>query len=111
MMSNTNPNNDDNTINSASPQPVKAKRVKGVTIVKPIVYGSMAWSLGAKAEVIKSKYCINQCFKEGKTHKWVCYVRGLKNEDISYYIKRVIFTLHPSFPNSKRGCLHDYSSS
>lgn len=30
------------------------------------------------------------------------YIRGLKNEDISYFIKKVIFTLHPSFPNSKR---------
>lgn len=70
---------------------VENKRVKGVTISVPVVYGTIAFSLGKKAE-------------EGvKTHKWTCYVRGINNEDISYYIKKVIFTLHPSFPNPKRG--------
>jgi YEATS domain-containing protein 4 len=66
------------------------KRLKGVTIECPIVFGSMAWSLGKKAE-------------EGKTHKWVCYIRGVNGEDISYFIKKVVFSLHPSFPNPKRG--------
>jgi YEATS domain-containing protein 4 len=32
-------------------------------------------------------------------HRWSCYVRGLNSdEDISYYIKKVVFQLHPSFP-------------
>jgi transcription initiation factor IIF auxiliary subunit len=32
-------------------------------------------------------------------HRWSCYVRGLNNdEDISYFIKKVVFQLHPSFP-------------
>ena len=32
-------------------------------------------------------------------HRWSCYVRGLNNdEDISYYIKKVVFQLYPSFP-------------
>ena len=31
--------------------------------------------------------------------RWSCYVRGLNNdEDISYFIKKVVFQLHPSFP-------------
>lgn len=31
--------------------------------------------------------------------RWSCYVRGLNNdEDISYFVKKVVFQLHPSFP-------------
>jgi hypothetical protein len=39
----------------------------------------------------------------GKTHKWMCYIRGVKGEDISYFVKKVVFNLHPSFPNPKKG--------
>ena len=36
------------------------------------------------------------------THKWTVYVRGAHDEDISSYIKRVVFRLHESFPNPSR---------
>lgn len=58
-------------------------------IVKPIVYGSVAFWLGKKAD-------------ETVSHKWAVYVRGLNNEDISYFVKEVVFTLHSSFPNNVR---------
>lgn len=58
-------------------------------IVKSIVYGSIAFWLGKKAD-------------ETVSHKWVVYVRGLNNEDISYFIKEVAFTLHASFENHVR---------
>ena len=36
---------------------------------------------------------------QSNPNRWSCYVRGLdNNEDISYYIKKVVFQLHPSFP-------------
>jgi len=70
-------------------QKEKVQRLKGVSIDRPIVYGNLAIPLGKKAE-------------EGKTHKWICYVRGAYNEDISYFVKKVIFLLHPSFNNPKR---------
>jgi len=54
------------------------------SITKPIIYGSMSFWLGKKAD-------------EKASHKWVCYVRGVNNEDLSYFIKKVVFTLHPSF--------------
>ena len=57
---------------------------KEESITKPIIYGSMSFWLGKKAE-------------EKASHKWVCYVRGVNNEDLSYFIKKVVFTLHPSF--------------
>jgi len=58
-------------------------------IVKSIFYGSIAFWLGKKAD-------------EKISHKWVVYVRGLNNEDISYFIKEVVFTLHESFENHVR---------
>jgi len=62
------------------------KRMKGVSVEKPIIYGSSALWLGKKSE-------------ETKTHKWTCYVRGIDNTDMSYFVKKVIFSLHPSFEN------------
>jgi len=64
-------------------------RLKGMSIDVPIVYGNISYFLGKKAE-------------EGKTHRWTCYIRGLQGENLTYFIKKVVFTLHPSFPNSKR---------
>ena len=58
-------------------------------IKKSIVYGSIAFWLGKKSE-------------ENLTHKWCVYVRGNKNEDISYFVKEVIFTLHSTFENNVR---------
>ena len=58
-------------------------------IVKSIVYGSIAFYLGKKAE-------------ETNSHKWCVYVRGLNSEDISYFVKEVVFTLHSSFENHNR---------
>ena len=59
-------------------------------IAKPIIYGTVASWLGKKAD-------------EKKTHQWICYVRGLNNEDLSYLIEKVIFVLHSSFDNPNRG--------
>ena len=58
-------------------------------IIKPFIYGSIAFWLGKKAE-------------EFISHKWCVYVRGLNNEDISYFIREVHFTLHPSFTDNVR---------
>lgn len=52
----------------------------------PIVYGSLAFSMGKKAET-----------SSANTHKWICYVRGVNNEDLSYLIRKVEFVLHSSF--------------
>jgi len=44
-----------------------------------------------------SQFSLIEC-KNIFSFRWSCYVRGLNNdEDISYYIKKVEFTLHPSF--------------
>lgn len=35
------------------------------------------------------------------THKWKVYVRGV-NEDLSFFIKKVVFKLHDSFSEPTR---------
>lgn len=58
-------------------------RLTGQTLCRPVVYGSIAFFLGKRAT-------------EGNSHKWSIYVRGLEDEDLSSFVKRVVFTLHPS---------------
>ena len=57
-------------------------------VVFPYIYGSLAFSMGKKGD--------------SYTHKWICYVRGVNNEDLSYLIEKVVFTLHSSFTNPVR---------
>jgi len=64
--------------------------MKGVTIVKAIVYGNLARPFGKKRE------------EDGHTHQWTVYVKPYKNEDMSVYVKKVQFKLHDSYPNSTR---------
>lgn len=65
-------------------------RQKGVTIVKPIVYGNVARYFGKKRE------------EDGHTHQWTIYVKPNRNEDMSLYVKKVHFRLHESINNSNR---------
>lgn len=65
-------------------------RQKGVTIVKPIVYGNVAWYLGKKRE------------EDGHTHQWTVYLRSYDNEDMSVYVRRVQFKLHDSYAEPTR---------
>ncbi|CAM9105302.1 unnamed protein product, partial [Ectocarpus fasciculatus] len=55
----------------------------------PIVYGSVAFSLGKKAD-------------ETATHKWTLFIRGPSDEDLSAFVSKVAFSLHPSFPHPVR---------
>lgn len=70
-----------------------SKRIKTVSVSRPIIYGNTAKKIGdtrppnAPAE---------------HTHLWTIFVRGPQNEDISYYIKQVVFKLHDTYPNATR---------
>jgi YEATS domain-containing protein 4 len=55
----------------------------------PIVYGSIAFYLGKKAE-------------EFNTHRWTLFVRGPNDDDLSIFVEKAVFTLHPSFQNPVR---------
>ena len=65
-------------------------RQKGVTIIKPIVYGNVSRYFGKKRE------------EDGHTHSWTVYVKPYKNEDMSSYVKKVNFKLHDSYTNANR---------
>lgn len=65
-------------------------RIKGVCIVKPIVYGNSARYFGKKRE------------EDGHTHTWTIYVKPYQNEDMSVYVKKIQFKLHESYANPLR---------
>ncbi|GLH15722.1 YEATS domain-containing protein 4 [Gryllus bimaculatus] len=70
--------------------PDSGGRIKGVTIVKPVVYGNIAKSFGKIRE------------EDGHTHKWTVYVKPYRNEDMSMYVKKVHFKLHDSYADANR---------
>ena len=64
--------------------------MSNTTVCLPIIYGSIAFHLGKKAD-------------EYSTHKWTLYIRGPNgDEDLSCAIQKVVFQLHPSFPQPVR---------
>lgn len=45
----------------------------------------------------------NKRTPEGFTHDWELFVRGADNTDIHFFVDKVVFHLHDTFPNPKRG--------
>ena len=43
--------------------------------------------------------------KEGFTHDWTVYVRGPEQYNIAHFVEKVVFYLHETFDNPKRGIL------
>ena len=68
----------------------------------PIVIGTVAQALKKPLPVPRQDWCLS--------HKWCCYVRGLRDtsqptdpmeeQDLSFLIKKVEFSIHDSFPES-----------
>eukprot|EP00698_Gefionella_okellyi_P020562 TRINITY_DN6465_c0_g1_i1.p1 TRINITY_DN6465_c0_g1~~TRINITY_DN6465_c0_g1_i1.p1 ORF type:complete len:275 (-),score=53.46 TRINITY_DN6465_c0_g1_i1:37-861(-) len=67
------------------------KRLKGVAVEKAIVTGSQAYWLGK----------VNRRPEEA-SHEWHVYLRAANNEDMSYFIKKVVFHLHETFNPPRR---------
>jgi PREDICTED: similar to LTG19 len=40
---------------------------------------------------------------EGYTHDWTVFVKGADSCNIKYFVEKVVFQLHESFPKPKRG--------
>lgn len=73
--------------------PGVSKRIKTISVTRPIIYGNTAKKLGdIKPPNAPAEH----------THLWTIFVRGPQNEDISYIIKKVIFKLHDTYPNATR---------
>ncbi|KAL1924965.1 uncharacterized protein VTP21DRAFT_4619 [Calcarisporiella thermophila] len=70
---------------------MNSKRIKGVSVIRPIVYGNLSVPLTTK-----------KAQDPDHTHKWTVSVRGANNEDISHFVKKVVFKLHETYPNATR---------
>ncbi|RKO91430.1 yeats family-domain-containing protein, partial [Blyttiomyces helicus] len=69
---------------------------QGVSVSRPIVYGTTAVPLSKK----------DPRSDESHTHRWAVYVRGLNGDNVGLYIKRVQFKLHESFAQATRTIEH-----
>lgn len=73
--------------------PSSTKRIKTLSITRSIVYGNTAKKLGDLRPLNASPE---------HTHTWTIFVRGSQDEDISYFIKKVVFKLHETYANPVR---------
>ncbi|CAI4049958.1 YEATS domain-containing protein YAF9 SKDI_14G2160 [Saccharomyces kudriavzevii IFO 1802] len=73
--------------------PPVSKRIKTLSVSRPIIYGNTAKKMGSvKPPNAPAEH----------THLWTIFVRGPQNEDVSYFIKKVVFKLHDTYPNPVR---------
>lgn len=71
-----------------------SKRIKTLSICRPIVYGNTAKPFDPEHRPPNAP--------SEHTHTWTVFVRGPYGEDISYFIKKVVFKLHDTYNNSTR---------
>ncbi|RMZ89180.1 hypothetical protein DV736_g3595, partial [Chaetothyriales sp. CBS 134916] len=76
------------------PAPAGTKRVRGVQIYRPFIYGTEAIPFDPANRPKDAP--------ADHTHKWKVFVRGINNEDISYWLRKVQFKLHDTYANSVR---------
>lgn len=82
--------------------------LQGVTIHRPVIYGNTAWVLTQEER--------DELSHPDHTHRWTVAVRSAASvpasdtvggaDDLGYFIKRVAFKLHDTYPNPNRSeCL------
>ncbi|CAD5112335.1 unnamed protein product [Dimorphilus gyrociliatus] len=64
-------------------------RMKGTTVVKPVVYGNVSRYFGKKSE-------------NGHTHQWTVFVKPFDNCCMSPFVKKVVFRLHADYNDHNR---------
>lgn len=72
------------------------KRVKGVQVFRPFVYGTTAKPFDEKTNPKPAGT------PDDHTHSWTVFVKGVDDTDITYWLRRVQFKLHESIPNHLR---------
>lgn len=72
------------------------KRVKGIQIARPFIYGTTARPFDPKTNPKPAGT------PEDHTHSWTAFVKGVDDTDITYWLRRVQFKLHESIPNHVR---------
>lgn len=76
--------------------PPTGKRVKGVQIFRPFVYGTTARPFDEKTNPKPPGV------PDDHTHSWTVFIKGIDDVDITYWLRRVQFKLHESIPNHVR---------
>ncbi|KAI1429318.1 yeats family-domain-containing protein [Xylaria sp. FL1777] len=76
--------------------PPAGKRVKGVQIFRPFVYGTTARPFNDTDNPRPPGVSPDH------THSWQVFVKGVEDTDIFYWLRRVQFKLHESIPNHLR---------
>lgn len=71
------------------------KRIKQVSISKPILYGNVATRFSPVNPIPPTA-------PKDHTHSWTVFVRDPTGNDLSQYIKKVVFKLHDTYPNATR---------
>jgi YEATS domain-containing protein 4 len=75
--------------------PNTQKRVKGVQIYRPFIYGTTA-------RKFSDEFPKPPGTPPDHTHAWTVFVKGVDDTDITYWCKKVQFKLHESIPNPLR---------
>ncbi|KAI1777853.1 yeats-domain-containing protein [Hypoxylon cercidicola] len=76
--------------------PPAGKRVKGVQIYRPFIYGTTAHPYN------DTDHPRPASVPSDHTHSWTVFVKGVDDVDIFYWLRRVQFKLHESIPNHLR---------
>ncbi|KAF3063590.1 Protein AF-9 like protein [Daldinia childiae] len=76
--------------------PPVGKRVKGVQIYRPFIYGTTARPFNDTDNPRPAGVPADH------THSWQVFVKGVDDTDIFYWLRRVQFKLHESIPNHLR---------
>ncbi|KAI2618695.1 yeats family-domain-containing protein [Hypomontagnella submonticulosa] len=76
--------------------PPAGKRVKGVQIYRPFIYGTTARPFNDTDNPRPASVPADH------THSWQVFVKGVDDTDIFYWLRRVQFKLHESIPNHLR---------
>lgn len=76
--------------------PPTGKRVKGVQIYRPFIYGTTARPFNDTDNPRPPGVPADH------THSWQVFVKGVDDTDIFYWLRRVQFKLHESIPNHLR---------
>ncbi|KAE8551918.1 hypothetical protein EYB25_005809 [Talaromyces marneffei] len=76
------------------PAPTGTKRVRGVSVYRPFVFGSEANPFDPENKPANAP--------PDHTHQWRVFVKGVNGEDITYWLRKVQFKLHETYAQSVR---------
>ncbi|VEU22662.1 DEKNAAC103647 [Brettanomyces naardenensis] len=71
------------------------RRIHGISISKPIIYGNYA-------DPVTDSNPLPPGAPKDHSHTWTLFVKDATGQDLSLYVKKVVFKLHETYPNSTR---------